>query len=1203
MVSKSGDPVILDFGLAREDEGDSPTLTFTGDLMGTPAYMSPEQIAAHRIRLDRRTDIYSLGVTLFECLCGRRPFARPSREALYHAILTDDPSPLRRLNPAVPRELDIVIEMAMEKNRDRRYQTALDFAEELRRVREHEPIQARPAGPILRFRRWAERRPATAALSITLFLALSIGFAVTFRLYRERDDALGEAGRLGEELSRELTEARTRNDQLERLRRRDLAARLAAEAERLASTSPRLALTVALHAYDLAPALDSLRSLRAVLERNREIQVLPDDTHLVGLHPKNELVFSQSDERRVEVRRIGQTEIIGSLVCGHEVETITFSPDGRHALTVGDGSLLDWELASILEAAARPASDPPRRPVTASPVRRVPAAGSLTIQGSSADTAAVAVFGEEEPLADAGLDLYFDDRGFAVIRDGKLEIYSHEPSSQPILSDPGIAAGEELVGFYFPASSDLIRLLSNRRLIEVDRLTGFSSKSTPWTDLIEGWQADDERSVSIIDAVGDLAAIWIFETGNEEAETEIAVLDLATKTCLWRETAGPTPNDRPVSIQPSGNRFIVSRSTEAEYDASRLSCHDSTGGRLIWERRIGHFRLEYVSDDRIVVSESEDDTEPTCRLLDGSGRTLVDVAGPVFMPLMAATPTHVVYYDDEESLTTIQSSRSVQGRSPGRNRPSPSTRSMLLRLHPEGPEVLDLLTGESLRKQTLSGKNFGFSDDRRHFHIEHDGRLEIWDTVELKRLCSLESAETFSRSMLFHPVLNLVAIPEKRSRNWQIIDTAQARLVKRFENIAPPQWHEALPLLLVTNSDDRFVIWDRREGVKPAPEFSRDYDDAVLHSDPPRITVFRDADTEIATIELGTAAAPTITSVDVPLHTPAIWRHRDLVILEGYGVNLLDLARATTTRLFAEREIANTDSYESIVDWADTPINNAIQSTLDGRYLGINIALAANDVGLVVFDRHRALPVSYFEPNGFEWMFTGDQGSSEILLADGLVAEVWPVDLVAAARAKKRRLLENDELAPFGLMTEVEAYELETKIGENPENDVAIRIVDESSHLEVVKETFRRWIRDRDPRTAFADAALEASKNLFTDGPELLVVRTRALRALELGPDEDLAASLALARVERLRRRQDLIVPIVSEDILVDLGKRKSLSRRATELLEIWIDSLFATGRIDRLSTAESRLENRNVDAARAKVFLGRLSEIRKRIADARKNK
>jgi serine/threonine protein kinase len=162
MVTLEGEPVLLDFGLARDEEGTGASITQTGALMGTPAYMSPEQIAAQRIRLDRRTDVYSLGVTLYETLTLRLPFAASSRDSLYQKILVSEPENVRKLNPAVPADLKVVIDKSLEKDRERRYPTALEFGEDLRRVREGEPVAARPIGTVTRLQRWMRRNPGVA---------------------------------------------------------------------------------------------------------------------------------------------------------------------------------------------------------------------------------------------------------------------------------------------------------------------------------------------------------------------------------------------------------------------------------------------------------------------------------------------------------------------------------------------------------------------------------------------------------------------------------------------------------------------------------------------------------------------------------------------------------------------------------------------------------------------------------------------------------------------------------------------------------------------------------------------------------------------------------------------------------------------------------------------------------------------------------
>ena len=217
MVTGGGDPVVLDFGLAGDTESDQQTLTREGDYFGTPAYMAPEQLAANRIKVDRRADVYSLGVVLYECLTLERPFQTPTREALYQAILTEEPPSPRGLNPAISADLEVVIATAMDKNRDRRYQTAEDLAEELRRVREHEPIRARPASTVTRVLRWTQRHPAraTAALAAVFTLAVSAAL-VTWSLGETERATLSEAATRAEKKARELERARAEEAEAER---------------------------------------------------------------------------------------------------------------------------------------------------------------------------------------------------------------------------------------------------------------------------------------------------------------------------------------------------------------------------------------------------------------------------------------------------------------------------------------------------------------------------------------------------------------------------------------------------------------------------------------------------------------------------------------------------------------------------------------------------------------------------------------------------------------------------------------------------------------------------------------------------------------------------------------------------------------------------------------------------------------------------
>lgn len=187
MVAEDGQPVVLDFGLARafEDE-ELVSLTGSGDLFGTPVYMAPEQVAAARTLVDRRADVYALGVTLYECLTLELPFEGHTREALYRAILAHEPVDPRRLNARVGDDLAVVVATALDKDRERRYQTALALAEDLRRVREGRPIRARRAGLLRRVGQWCRLNPARAtaaacALVVALGLAAWAGFQAADR--------------------------------------------------------------------------------------------------------------------------------------------------------------------------------------------------------------------------------------------------------------------------------------------------------------------------------------------------------------------------------------------------------------------------------------------------------------------------------------------------------------------------------------------------------------------------------------------------------------------------------------------------------------------------------------------------------------------------------------------------------------------------------------------------------------------------------------------------------------------------------------------------------------------------------------------------------------------------------------------------------------------------------------------------------------
>ncbi|MEO1498016.1 MAG: serine/threonine-protein kinase [Planctomycetota bacterium] len=166
-----GEPRLMDFGLAKRASGEI-TMTVEGQVLGTPAYMSPEQAGGETEWTDRRTDVYSLGVMLFEMLTGELPFRGPASSQIEQRRTDDPPSP-KRLAPHTPADLATVCLKCMERTPGRRYPTAGAVADELRRWLAHEPIVARPLSPWGRAARWARRRPASA-IALTLAAVLAI---------------------------------------------------------------------------------------------------------------------------------------------------------------------------------------------------------------------------------------------------------------------------------------------------------------------------------------------------------------------------------------------------------------------------------------------------------------------------------------------------------------------------------------------------------------------------------------------------------------------------------------------------------------------------------------------------------------------------------------------------------------------------------------------------------------------------------------------------------------------------------------------------------------------------------------------------------------------------------------------------------------------------------------------------------------------
>jgi WD40 repeat protein/serine/threonine protein kinase len=210
LLDTSGVLWVSDFGLVKTQD---PALTDTGDLVGTLRYMAPERF---RGECDTRADVYALGLTLYELLALRPAFDGKDRLHLVEQIGRQEPARLRVLDPRIPRDLETIIMKAIEKDPRRRYASAEDMAEDLRRYLADEPIKARRIGPLERLGRWGRRNPLVAGLSAAVVLITVIGFAGVFGQMQVALAHEQQANANAAEANLQRDEARALNERLQR---------------------------------------------------------------------------------------------------------------------------------------------------------------------------------------------------------------------------------------------------------------------------------------------------------------------------------------------------------------------------------------------------------------------------------------------------------------------------------------------------------------------------------------------------------------------------------------------------------------------------------------------------------------------------------------------------------------------------------------------------------------------------------------------------------------------------------------------------------------------------------------------------------------------------------------------------------------------------------------------------------------------------
>ncbi|HEY1068136.1 MAG TPA: protein kinase, partial [Pirellulales bacterium] len=312
LLDGAGRPQITDFGVAKELFGE-PRGTTIGRVVGTPAYMPPEQAGGQKHLMGPASDVYSLGAMLYELLAGRPPFQAANALDVFTQIKSADPLPPTLFNPKTPPDLQTICLKCLAKEPRRRYATAKDLADDLRRFLAGEPILARPMRVWERAIQWAQRRPAAAAcvgMAVSALICVNLSFVWYHTQLNESHERLAGALELAQRQT-SLAEAERKKAENQR--------RIASEQHRVAEQQRELSARRHLYAVNLALVQDAWRQAHV----GRVLELLE------GLRPQP----GQADVRGFEWHYFWrQVHTNLATLTGHAkaVTSVVATPDGKH---------------------------------------------------------------------------------------------------------------------------------------------------------------------------------------------------------------------------------------------------------------------------------------------------------------------------------------------------------------------------------------------------------------------------------------------------------------------------------------------------------------------------------------------------------------------------------------------------------------------------------------------------------------------------------------------------------------------------------------------------------------------------------------------------------------------------------------------------------------------------------------------------------
>lgn len=569
LMDLNGKPWLTDFGLAIVK--DNPGETQTGDVVGTLRYMSPEQASGRKFLIDHRTDIYSLGITLYELISLQKPFTGANARDLIRQVTFDDPPSLRSINRGIPEELEVIVSKAIAKNPIERYATAGEFADDLRRFAEDRPILARRANLAVRLRRWVYSHQTFAASAVFgMFIALLTMLVASGMIVSSYN---------AESAARLQAEQQVRHSE---------GLRMAALSALQLPENPGQALVLAMKGHELNDCSVVNSAILKSLEANHEEKTLflretPERT--IDISADGSLAVTtawdfglEDSARPALVIDLATGKIVKELSQPKQITSAVFHPDSRHVLTSAGR-----RMNSGGQPSAEPSDDEPILLWSLDPnVSTVEYAGTRSTDIS-------------ENLFSA---------------DGRLIVLPSEGSLVTVFK---ALTGERLVNFGEHKSRVLQAVISR---------DGRTAASTDSDGVLSIWDAETATLRKSIPAKA-------LRSGGKlqfSPDGQFLVVSIGRKTSVYSVTGESTStlaswNAESFVMHPAFNR-ICSFSTYS----NKLSIRDLNSGAVVVEHRIEHdpTLVRYLSDGSGLLLASE---ALMWTIDEYTGKTLVELQG------------------------------------------------------------------------------------------------------------------------------------------------------------------------------------------------------------------------------------------------------------------------------------------------------------------------------------------------------------------------------------------------------------------------------------------------------------------------------------------------------------------------------------------------------------------------------------------------